>query len=248
MKLNIAILAGDGIGPEMMSDLCAATARKIVAVLVLSCSVANLSAQSKSELRDSLKVAIDRMEYAPDSVDLRLQKASYNLQLEQWSYALDEYNYVLRRNPYNLAALLYRAYTNEKLHRYNFARLDYENMLTIVPGNFEGQLGLALLNQKDKHHTEALDQINRLVSQYPDSALAYAARAGIEKEQGMVSLAVYDYKEAIAREPGNTEYRIDYIDVLLMDKKKNEARRELDALVSMGVSRAALLDLYKRCK
>lgn len=232
----------------VISLYCGAAARKMLVALCLSGSVANVGAQTKSELRDSLKVAIDRMEYAPDSVDLRLQKASYNLLLEQWSYAMDEYNYILRRNPYNIAALLYRAYTNEKLHRYNFARLDYENMLAIVPGNFEGQLGLALLNQKDKHHTEALDQINRLVAQYPDSAVAYAARAGMEKEQGMVSLAVYDYKEAIKREPGNMEYRVDYVDALLMDKKKNEARRELDVLVSMGVSRAALLDFYKRCK
>lgn len=54
----------------------------------------------------------------------------------------------------------------------------------LVPGNFEGQLGLALLNQKSKHFTEAFDQINSLVNQYPDSAVVYAARGGIEKERG----------------------------------------------------------------
>ena len=188
------------------------------------------------------------MEYAPDSVDLRLKKASLNLQLEQWSYALDEYDLILKYHPYNLAALFYRAYTNEKLHRYKFARLDYENLLTIVPGHFEGQLGLALLNQKDKHYTEALDQINRLVSQYPDSAVAYAARAGIEREQGMAALAAFDYEEAIKRDPDNMDYRVDRIDALLQDKKKDEARRELDCLVRMGMPRATLLDFYKRCK
>lgn len=205
-------------------------------------------AQTKAQLKDSLKVATDRLEYAPDSVDLRLKKASLNLQLEQWSYALDEYDLILKYHPYNLAALFYRAYTNEKLHRYKFARLDYENLLTIVPGHFEGQLGLALLNQKDKHYTEALDQINRLVSQYPDSAVAYAARAGIEREQGMAALAAFDYEEAIKRDPDNKEYRVDRIDALLQDKKKDEARRELDCLVRMGMPKATLLDFYKRCK
>lgn len=205
-------------------------------------------AQTKAQLKDSLKVAADRLEYAPDSVDLRLKKASLNLQLEQWAFAMDEYDLILRRDPYNLAALFYRAYTNEKLHRYKFARLDYENLLTIVPGHFEGQLGLALLNQKDKHYTEALDQINRLVSQYPDSAVAYAARAGIEHEQGMAALAAFDYAEAIKRDPANREYRIDRIEALIDDKKKNEARHELDDLVKMGMPKAMLLDLYKRCK
>lgn len=219
----------------------------IVTAIMLSATTAT-SAQSYAALRDSLKAATDRMEYAPDSVDLRLKKASFNLQLEQWSYAMDEYNYILRREPNNLAALFYRAYTNEKLHRYNFARLDYESLLTIVPGNFEGQLGLALLNQKDNRHTEALDQINRLVSQFPDSAVAYAARAGIEREQGMISLSLFDYSEAIKRDPGNAEYRIDYIDALIVDKKKNEARRELDRLVNMGFPRVRLRNFYKRCK
>lgn len=219
----------------------------IVTAIMLSAATA-ISAQSNAALRDSLKTATDRMEYAPDSVDLRLKKASFNLQLEQWAYAMDEYNHILRREPNNLAALFYRAYTNEKLHRYNFARLDYENLLTIVPGNFEGQLGLALLNQKDNRHTEALDQINRLVSQYPDSAVAYAARAGIEREQGMITLSLFDYSEAIKRDPGNMEYRIDYIDALIADKKKDEARRELDRLVNMGFPRARLRNFYKRCK
>lgn len=220
----------------------------VMVALFLFLGVETVGAQSVAALRDSLRAATDRMEYAPDSVDLRLRKASYNLQLEQWTYALDEYNYILRRNPNEVSALFHRAYVNEKLHRDNFARLDYESLLAIVPGHFEGQLGLALLNQKMHRFTDALDMINRLVSQYPDSAVAYAARAGIEKEQGMVSLSVFDYEEAVRRDADNREYRIDYVDALLQDKNKDEARRQLDCLVRMGVPRASLQKFYKRCK
>lgn len=205
-------------------------------------------AQSAQALRDSLKMATEELAYHPDSVDLRLRKASFNLQLEQWSYAKEEYDFILRHEPTNLAALFYRAYTNEKLHRNNFARLDYETMLSIVPGNFDGQLGLTLLNQKDKHYTEALDMANRLVSQYPDNAEAYAARAGIEKEQGMVSLSLFDYAEALRLSPANREFRIDYADALLQDGQKSAARRQLDELVKQGMSRAALSEFYARCK
>lgn len=207
-----------------------------------------LGAQTTSELRDSLQDASMRLESHPDSVDLRLRKAGYNLQLQQWSYALEEYNQVLRLEPNNPAALFFRAYTNEKLHRYKFARLDYENFLTIVPGNFEGQLGLALLNQKDKHYTEALDRINRLASQFPDSAVVYAARGGIEKEQGMIALAVFDYAEAVRLDPENNEYRVDYVDVLLLNNNKREAREQLQMLVSNGIPKSSLIDFYKRCK
>ena len=199
-------------------------------------------------LCDSLKVATELLAYHTDSIDLRLRKAAWNLQLEQWDYAKNEYDYVINRDPANLAVRYYRAFANEKLKRYNFARLDYEAILIIVPGNFQAQLGLALLNQRDNHFTEAFDQINALVEQYPDSAVAYAARAGIEQERGMGDLAVYDFKEAIRLSPTNVDYRISYADLLITLKRKNEAIDELDTLVKMGVARGTLLNMYSRAR
>lgn len=205
-------------------------------------------AQSLQLLRDSLKAATEALEYHPDSIDLRLRKAAWNLQLGQWQYAQDEYDYVLRKDPANVSALYYRAFTNEKLGRLKFARLDYETLLQIVPGNFESQLGLALLNQKDKHYTEAYDQINRLVNQFPDSAIAYAARAGIEKERGMRELAEYDYAEAIRRDPSNPDYLLNHADLCITLGRMREARRDLDRIVSLGTPKAALTEFYRRLK
>lgn len=106
----------------------------------------NCFAQQREALRDSLKKATEALEYHPDSVDLRLKKAAWNLQLEQWQYAKDEYDRVLSKDQHNIAALYYRAFANQKLRRYNFARLDYEHLLQRVPGHFSALLGLALLN------------------------------------------------------------------------------------------------------
>ena len=124
-------------------------------------------AQKVNPLRDSLRVAADSLAYHPDRIDLRLKKASWNVQLEEWNYAKEEYDRVLSKDADNPTALYFRAYVNEKLSRYNFARLDYQHLLYIVPGNFEAQLGLALLNEKDKHFTEAFDGINRLIAHIP---------------------------------------------------------------------------------
>ncbi len=211
-------------------------------------SILTVNAQSRQELRDSLKVATDRLAYHPDSIDLRLKKASYNLQLEQWSFAKEEYDYILNRYPNNLTALFFRAYTNERLYRYAFARLDYENLLLLVPAHFESRLGLALLNQKDKKYTEAMDQVNLLVSQHPDSALAYAARAGMEVEREMLSLAIYDYTEALLREPKNTDYLLARADLYIRERRFTDAKKDLDKLVSMGIPKPSLKDYYKRLK
>ena len=222
--------------------------RYAISLLLVLLPLLAAAEDNKQQLRDSLKAATELLAYHPDSLDLRLRKAAWNLQLEQWDYAKTEYDYVIGRDPANLAARYYRAFANEKLKRYNFARLDYEAVLTVAPGNFEAQLGLALLNQLDSHYTEAFDQINRLVEQFPDSAVAYAARGGIERERGMNELAVYDYREAIRRDTACVDYRTSLVDVLIALRRCDEALHELDAIAALGVPRGTLQSLYRRAR
>lgn len=213
---------------------------------ILSLLLCTTSVFAQKELRDSLDAAVKALAFHPDSIDLRLKKASWNVELQQWEYARGEYDYVLKMEPQNIAALYYRAFVLEKLGKYKFARADYESVLAIVPGNYEAQLGLALLNQKDKHYTEALDMLNTLCERHPEHSEVFAARAGVEKERKLYTLAEYDFAKAIAMEPDNTNYRLSRVDVLLLMKRKKEAREELDQLVRMGVSRFALKKLYKQ--
>ncbi len=207
-----------------------------------------VSGQTYSEMLDSLEEAQAMVRKFPDNIDLRLKKATWNIYLEQWNYAKEEYDRVLSRDPKNVAALYYRAFVNEKLHRYKYAKKDYKTMLRIVPGNFNGLLGLALVEQKDWHYTEAMNLINRVVQLYPDSAVAYAARAGIELERGMLELAEFDFTEAMRLAPANTDYIISRADVRLRMKDKRKAREDLDLAVAKGVPRPSLSELYARCK
>ena len=208
----------------------------------------NIYGQTYEQLKDSLEAATKLCEKYPDDNNLKLKKASWNIMLEQWAYAQREYDIILSRDPSNVAALYFRAFTNEKLNRLKFARQDYEKMLKIVPGNFNGLLGLALLNQKDMHYTEAMDMMNQLVEQYPDSAVAYAARAGIEQERGMLELAEYDYGEAMRLRPDNTDYILNRADVRLLLGRRNDAREDLELAVKKGVPRPALAELFAKCE
>ncbi|MGI6232215.1 MAG: tetratricopeptide repeat protein [Prevotella sp.] len=201
-----------------------------------------------SPARDSLQAATDRLAYHPDSLPLRLEKAAWNVELEQWEYAKNEYDYVLDHDPDNLAALYYRAFVNQKLRRYGFARLDYEHLLKLYPGYFEGQLGLALLNDADNRKTEALDQINNIVANFPDSAVAWAVRGGMEMDRQMYDVAVYDYAEAIRLDPVNRNYRLSRVEALLALRRNKEARKELDTIVRQGTPRKALAEWYRRCE
>ena len=207
----------------------------------------NLNAQTYDEMRDSLEAASKLLSKFPDDNNLRLKKASWNMLLEQWQYAKNEYDIVLSKDPANLAALYYRAYVNEKLNRYKFARKDYENLLKIVPNHLNGLLGLALLNQKDMHYTEAMNMLNRLVEQYPDSAIVYAARGGVEVERQMYDVAEFDYTQAMRLDPDNTDHILCRADVRIKMRHLKEARQDLDLAVSKGIPKAALVEMYKKC-
>lgn len=208
----------------------------------------SLSKEQGKALRDSLSLATEKLAYYPDSIDLRLKKAAWNIQLQQWQYAKDDLDKVLFLNNTNIAGLFYRAYVNEQLRRYNFARLDYQNLLVLVPGNFQAQLGLALLNQKDKHYTEAYDGINNLIEQYPDSATAFAARGGMEREKNQLELAEYDYAKAMQLDAQNSDYLINHLDLLILLDRKNEAYDDIERLQKMGFKSGQLQDFYARLR
>ena len=217
----------------------------IVTIGTISCNAQDLDRKS---MRDSLANVIEKLSFHTDSVDLILRKAAWNMQLEEWQYAKDEYDKVLRIDPVNPAALYYRAYANEKLCRYDFARNDYKKLLTIVPGNYNALLGYALLNEKDNHHTEALDIINQLISQHPDSAIAYAIRAEIELNNGMAEAAEFDIEEALRLSPDNTDFLYRKAEILILLRKNDSAKRTLDRIVALGIPRKSLKELYQKTK
>lgn len=219
----------------------------VIAALICSASV-GVTAQTLTEWRDSLARLNDSIRMYPSSTDFRLKKAAVNIELEQWSYAVDEYSRVLQLDPKNLAAYYYRAYANSLMRRYDLAKVDYESFLSLVPKHFEAQLGLAVVKRKLGRQLDAMDELNRLVQLFPDSALAYAARAGYEAELQKYELALYDWEEALRRNPQNVEFGVSKLDVLIALKRYDEAWQAIEQLQKNGVPRAALKEWIDKCK
>ena len=219
----------------------------IIVFLLSLCFSTMVKAQSNPELRDSLSVLMQQIDRHPNDLDLRFRKAAVNLLLEQWNYAVDEYTFILKKKD-NATAYFYRAYAYTQLGNYGFARSDYESLLRMQPTHFEGLLGLALLNDRDHHPTEAMDLMNRLVEMYPDNAVAYAARAGMEKDRNLYDVAEYDFSEAIRLDPAEAQYYLNRAIIRITLGKKSLAKEDLDQAVALGVSRAELSELYSLVK
>ena len=87
----------------------------VFSAVLMFCVFSAQAQYTRQQMRDSLKQAADSLMWYPNSIDLRLKKASWNMQLEQYDRAKEEYDRILEQQPDNLAALFFRAYTNRQL-------------------------------------------------------------------------------------------------------------------------------------
>lgn len=221
--------------------------RKIVFLFLLF-SVSGLHAQTHQQWRDSLDVLNTRIRKDPNNLNLHLLKAEANINLEQWDYALAEYGKILHADEKNLAALYFRAYVHMQQQHYDLARVDYESFLLIEPQHFESRLGLAHVLQKLGRKTETMDELNRLVQMFPDSADAYAARAAYETELKQYDIALYDWDEAIRLKPQKSGYVVSKADILIKLYRMDEAKKELKSAIKRGVPHYALKEWIDKCK
>lgn len=198
--------------------------------------------------RDSLTILNRQIAETQWSTDLHLRKATANLELKQWEYAIDEYALVLQHEPRNPAALFYRAYANTHLRRFDLARNDLNDLLVMFPNHFEGRLSLAVVLQQQGHRQEALDQLNQVIEQHADSAVAYAARANLERVMKQDESALYDWQRAEQLSPRDPLYVVSHVDLLLVLERREEARRVLDAAVRRGIPRGMLHEWYQKAK
>ena len=205
-------------------------------------------AQDNQQWRDSLTAINRQIATQPWSAALHLRKANANLQLKQWQYAIDEYSLVLQREPQNPAALFYRAYANTHLRRFGLARNDLNDLLAFLPGHFEARLSLAIVLQQLGKKQEALDQLNQTIQQHADSAVAYAARANLERSMKQDEVALYDWQRAEQLSPRDPTFVVSHVDLLLVLGRKTEARRVLDAAVRRGIPRGMLAEWYDKCR
>ena len=205
-------------------------------------------AQTRQQWRDSLEVLSEQLRRPPADIDLRLRKAEANINLEQWDYALAEYGKILHADENNLAALYFRAYVHARQQHYDLAKVDYETFLGLVPRHFEARLGLAHVLQKMGRRTDATDQLNTIVELFPDSATAYAARAAYETEQRLYEVAIYDWDEAIRRQPLNAGFVVSKAEIYIRQKRLSDARAELLAAIRRGIPRYVLKEWLDKCQ
>lgn len=217
-------------------------------MLFIALAAMTANAQDMKQWRDSLKVINQQIADHPDSLNLQLAKAAVNLQMLEWESAANTCGRVLEKDPNNLSALYYRAYAYNNMRRYELAKNDYARFLSMSPRNMEARLGLAYTYIKLERPNESMAEMNNLVEMFPDNALVYAARGELEKDLKQYDTALFDFDEALKRDPGNKDYTISKVDMLISLNRIGEAKSALDEAVKHGVPRGLLHEWYAKCR
>ena len=169
---------------------------------------------------------------------------------QQWRDSLRVVNGLIELHPDSVGLQLDKAAVCLQLHEWEDAkaRSDYADFLRMAPDNMEARFGLAYTYSRMGRSQEALDELNNLVEMYPDSSVVYAARAELEKDMKLYDTALYDFDEALKRDPGNRDYTVSKVEILILLDRRGEAKAALDEAVKRGVPRGLLLGLYAKCK
>ena len=110
------------------------------------------------------------------------------------------------------------------------------------------RLGMALLNQKELKFREALEEFNRMITDYPNDASLLKARANLEIEMNTPDLALLDLESAAKLSPKDAEIYVMCGEIYLSQKKKREAYVAFEKAIELGVPRPELQDKLKASK
>ena len=120
--------------------------------------------QRRQQYEQALESYTLALNIAPRAVPVLLNRAALYLELGKEDLARIDYSLVLDMDKDNQEALLMGAYAYMQQRNYKSARADYEHLLKIVPQSYNGQLGLAMLEQKEKKYEAALSILNSMLA------------------------------------------------------------------------------------
>lgn len=196
--------------------------------------------------QDALASYANALNLNPSYTEVLLNRASLYLRIDNQDRALQDYSAVLEGNPDHQEALFFRAYIYSGKRMYRQARADYEKLLQVNRLHEKALLGLALLNDKDNRPREAMEQINNLIAFFPDNALYYTIRGGMQQQRRNYEKAIADFNLAIELEPDNPEYLISRASCFKEMKKRKLAVEDLKRAQELGGDPAVIAEILQK--
>ena len=184
----------------------------------------------------------------PYSITMLLNRASLYLDMDYLDKAYVDYCNVIDLDDKNQEALQFRAYIYMRRRQYQEAKNDYQKLLEAAPGDKMARLGMAMVNQKMMRYRESLEELNRLIVDYPKDVSLLKARAELEVDMNSLEMALLDLESAAKLDPNDADIYVMCGEIYLAQERKREAYRAFEKAIELGVPRPELQDRLKASK
>ena len=202
----------------------------------------------RGKIQEAITAYTQALERSPLDAPILMERATAYMAIGNDDRAYTDLCNVLDKDATHTEALYYRAFIYTNRREYSLARADYKRLLTANPFHEHGSFGLALLDQREGRLQSAEQQLSQLIDRYPDNATYWQARANVLIEQKLYELALIDLETATTLQPADAYIYVTRAELHLKMKHRTAARNDLDHAVALGLSRAALTELYEQCK
>ena len=198
--------------------------------------------------KDALESYSLALNLTPYSITMLLNRASLYLEMDYLDKAYVDYCDVIDLDADNAEAFGFRAYIYMRRRQYSDAKIDYQKLLEVTPGDKTARIGIAMANQKLQRYKESLEELNRLIVDYPRDASLLMARAELEVDMGTLDLALLDLESAVKLSPNDTDIYVMCGEIYLAQGRRREAYMAFEKAIELGVPRSLLQEQLKASK
>ena len=216
--------------------------------------------EQQGNTAEALKNFTKAVDEYPENIVFRRSRADLYLKSGIYDKAITDYKKIVDNlivssaNP-NVAyssqlATLYSliGYAYCKSVKYDEAQQYIDKSLALNPTEYMALVGKCTLLLQGSHRAEAKNQIDNLVSSFPDKAEVYALRANMEKDSEQFELAFADISKAIEIEPKNSAYVLFRADLLFDRHQYQKALPDYLRSMELGIPRSAINEKLQKCR
>jgi tetratricopeptide (TPR) repeat protein len=195
---------------------------------------------------DLLKLTAQYMDVLPQEPDIPLLAGYVHKQNGQDDLALADFTATIQRDPGVITAYVNRGFVLNDLHRPEPAAADFEAALKREPDNGEAHLGLAYADLNMHKPQAAVRQSELAERALGDSRDVHVIRATAYGGEDMLGKAADEYRAALKFTPNDGALHLGLGNVLLVQRKFDEAVEELNIAAKLTPQDANVYALLAR--
>ncbi len=155
-----------------------------------------LAQRGKKSFPEAISAADSALRLNPKATGLFINRAFMRYKLDDYIGAMSDYDHALKIEPYNRVALFNRGLLNTEVGANDRALEDFSHVLQLDGSDVRARYCRALIYAAKHRFKDAIDDINYVISAYPNFPTGYFLRSDFSRQAGDIRAANADLVRA----------------------------------------------------